>query len=146
MGDGKLTDAGWPRPIINGWPIPWVSPSDDLSTMNLARSAACASGAVCAVCGIGYQDDEEAYVLVKSSDAPASLDGVFIRPMDNGILHKGCLKLALGRCPELRRLAAAGDLQIVKTVGNDTQIKIEGEEVSALIDGKDCAVVARKDL
>src|SRR3990167_4671270 len=94
----KLTEAGWPRPIVDGWPIPWVSPPNDLSTMDPDREAICASGKICAVCG--EPNNSESYILVKSKSAPKNLSRIRVEAMDNGILHRKCLLLALERCPE----------------------------------------------
>lgn len=143
----KLTKTGWPRPVVNGLPIPWVSPSDKLSTMNSARAAACASGAVCAVCGEGYADDEPAYVLVTATDAPADIASVDVQAMDNGILHKRCVQLALAMCPKLKSMIAEGRLQIVSTTGNNASVIIDDEGTpKARVDGADCAVVDRASL
>jgi hypothetical protein len=137
----NLTRSGWPRPIVDGLPVPWVSPSDDLGSMDGARSAACASGAICAVCGGDYAETEDAYVLVKAADQPRNMAAVEVHAMDNGILHRRCVLLAMARCPELRRLAVAGVLQVVKTKGNSARIAIRGGEAKAVVDGADCEVV-----
>lgn len=138
---GNLTSAGWPRPIVGGLPIPWVSPSDDLSRMNVARAAACASGAICAVCGGDYGDDEDAYVLVEGADQPAAIADVDVQAMDNGILHKRCLQLALSRCPKLRQLRIDGRLQVVRTKGNAANPIVREAKVHAVISGEECETV-----
>lgn len=137
-----LTRTGWPRPVVGGLPIPWVSPSDDLATMNGARAIACSSGAVCAVCGEGYEEDETAYAFVKEKSLPDDLGVGAIRAMDNGILHQRCARLALAVCPKLKSLVREGMLQIVKTAGNiATPMSVEDGELAAMIDGKDCEAV-----
>lgn len=141
-----LTRSGWPRPIIDGWPIPWVSPAESLSTMNNSRVAACASGAICAVCGDGYSDDEQAYAFVKATEVLPDLSSVAVQPMDNGILHKRCAQLALARCPELKRLFAAGDLQIVAMTGNSAEVILGDGRPKGRVDGADCAVISRETL
>src|SRR5690349_14585779 len=117
-----LTKAGWPRPVVDGWPIPWVSPSDDLSSMNSARAAACASAAICAVCGEGFDHDEECYALVQSDNAPA-LETVLVQAMDNAFMHRKCVRLALSVCPKLKELHSGGFLQAVKTTANSARVK-----------------------
>lgn len=139
---GELTRAGWPRPIVNGFPVPWVSPSDKLAEMDTARAAACASGAICAVCGGDYGDDEPAYVLVQSAEKPLAVAEVDVQAMDNGILHKRCLQLALARCPKLRSLHAGGLLLVVRTSGNSARpTQDQDGGLKAVLDGATCALV-----
>ena len=142
-----LTKTGWPRPIVNGFPVPWVSPAESLSTMNLGRAAACASGSICAVCGEGYSDDEAAFALVTGPSLPPSLEGGMVQAMDNGILHKRCLQLALAMCPKLKSLTEDGMLQIVETKGNIAQVNVDDTgEAKAVLDGEDCKPIDRAAL
>lgn len=120
--DAKLTEAGWPRPIVDGLPIPWVSPPHDLSQMNPSRFSACASGAVCAVCGLGFQNDETAYSLVKEKEQPPEVSGV--QAMDNAVMHDRCVRLSLKVCPKLNELRAAGELYLVKVLGNNARVVV----------------------
>jgi len=133
----KLTKAGWPRPIIDGWPIPWVSPSDDLSTMNPARERICADGKVCAVCG--EENGGTSYILIRSNRPPKDLSKVRAHAMDNGVLHRRCAALAIARCPELSRLQSNGLLQIVKCKTSDIRPR-------ATLDGAKCEIVSRAAL
>lgn len=147
MTAGEMTEAGWPRPQVDNLPVPWVSPADDLSAMHPARAAACASGAICAVCGLGYDDDDDAYVLVHAMEAPEDLSAVDVQAMDNGILHFRCLRLALGRCPKLRSLRDQGALQLVKTKGNSATVVLdENERPVAYLAGQDCEAVSLDSL
>lgn len=135
--DDDLTDAGWPRPIVDGWPVPWVSPKHELSRMHDARAAASATGAVCAVCGLGYQDGETAYVLVKA-DAPPGPDDQAAQAMDNAIMHERCARLAVAVCPKLKRLRSDGRLRVLRTVGNRATIVPDDDGVfHAQIDRED---------
>lgn len=144
MSEGKLTASGWPRPVVGGLPIPWVSPADDLSTMNAARAAACASGAVCAVCGVGYDEGQEAFAFVRGEALPADMSTGTVRAMDNAIMHGRCARLALAVCPKLKSLVAGGLLQIVRTVGNvATATVVKDGELAAMLDGGDCSPVDR---
>lgn len=139
---GKLTEAGWPRPIIGGLPIPWVSPPNDLAQTNAAREAACASGAICQVCGLGYQDGDPAYVVVRAKKRPKRMDKTLVWAMDNGVLHKDCLLLALARCPKLRGLRAEGLLMVVKTTGNSAKPRRNSKRhLQAVFAGSDCEIV-----
>lgn len=119
-----LTAAGWPRPVFDGWPVPWVSPQGRLSKMDDGRLAACAAGAVCAVCGHGYgvvddPDDpgetigEKAYALARAVPDDTGPDSA-VRAMDNAVMHERCLRLALARCPALLKLTREGVLLVLR--------------------------------
>lgn len=129
--DGQLTEAGWPRPRHNGWPIPWLSPKDNLAVTDSAREAACASGAVCAVCGLGFQADETALLLVNPPQGPnvgrfmpgdviSPADGGVITSIDNGVMHRRCTRLALAYCPKLVELLEADDLVVVEVIAHNS--------------------------
>lgn len=139
----RLTKTGWPRPIVGGLPIPWISPSDELSTVNPARSASCASGAVCGVCGEGFVDIEVAWCFVRKETVPYDMSDGWIRPMDNSVMHKRCAQLALKHCPKLKQLTADGNLAIIATGGNLCEIQPadEAKGIYGLIPGKYCVMV-----
>lgn len=141
-----LTRTGWPRPIVNGLPIPWISPADSLATTNHYRHAACASGAVCAVCGEGYREEEEAFVVVNEANLPDDLTGGEVWAMDNGIMHRRCLHLALKMCPALVRAQAVGLLKIIRTIGNAAETRLKDDKPHAVIDGALCEVVEFSEL
>lgn len=141
-----LTEAGWPRPIVDGWPIPWVSPSESLSDMNKARAAAAASGAICAVCGKDHADGGEAFALVKAADVLADLAAVDVQPMDNGVMHRACLLLALSKCPALKRLIEADELRIVRVPVNAARVVVKRGSPKARFDGADCELIDRAAL
>jgi hypothetical protein len=131
MSEGALTPAGWPRPVVAGWPVPWVSPDRALGVMNDGRYAACASGAVCAVCGQGYQMGAYGVALVKVEPGeglpdPLPADGG-LTPMDNAVLHGPCARLAVSTCPALVRLREEGALAAVLTPGNAAVVVVERE-------------------
>jgi hypothetical protein len=137
-----LTKSGWPRPVVEGFPIPWVSPSEDLSTMHPGRAAACASGAICAVCGEGFGEGDQAIALVKSDNVPA-LKTVLVQAMDNAFMHHRCARLALSVCPKLKSLHSSGLLQAVKTAANNARVKVDKKRhVVGFLDGADCELVA----
>lgn len=127
-----MTDAGWPRPIVGGWPIPWVSPADNLSTMDSEREAICSAGKICAVCG--EANGATAYILIRAKNQPADLSSVRAQAMDNGVLHRKCLMLALKHCPELLRLQKRGLLQIVKCKTAEIRAR-------ATLDGAKCEII-----
>jgi len=130
--DGALTEAGWPRPRHNGLPIPWLSPRDALAKTDSARLAACASGGVCAVCGLGFQAEEHALLLINPPTGPNGgrfmpgdtiepADGGIITSIDNGVLHPRCARLALAYCPKLRELLEDDDLVCVQVVAHTSE-------------------------
>lgn len=125
---GGLTDAGWPRERVDGWPIPWISPRRQLSQTDESRLQACASGAVCAVCGLGYQADETALAITRPPDnmnlqpgdvvTPAEGAEFGITPIDNGVLHRHCARLALIYCPKLNELLEDDELIVLEVVAH----------------------------
>lgn len=125
-----LTDPGWPRPNINGYPVPWVAPVENLGEVNDGRRLASTGGAVCQICGLGWtspERDGEAYALVPMTSAaraaltpgePISLvigERVVI-PLDGAILHWRCMRLTLAMCPHLR---GRDDLVVIEVPAND---------------------------
>lgn len=134
----RLTSAGWPRPVIGGLPIPWVSPPDDLSQTSGARKEACASGAICQVCGLGYDDGEPAFALVHHEGKVPAIETVRVNTMDNAVMHLRCIKLALAFCPKLKALRAEGKLQAIRTEGNLATPKWIKGDLTAVLDGHDC--------
>lgn len=127
---GPLTESGWPRPRHEGWPVPWISPRDNLSTTDLNRLQACGTGSVCAVCGEGYQEDEKALLLVNTPVGPnggrflpgdviaPDGDGGIITGIDNGVMHVRCARLALAYCPKLRQLLEDDDIVCIEVVAH----------------------------
>lgn len=122
-------------------PIPWVSPPDNLAEMNGPRMTACASGAVCQVCGLGYDDDETAFVLVRrEGDNPPDLSKVVVEAMDNGVLHERCLRVALAWCPRLKKLRADGMLRAVTVEAHAARFKRIKGHPTATFAGTDCQI------
>ncbi len=105
-----LTEAGWPRPIIGGFPIPWVSPAENLGTTNGDRILSTKADLLCQVCGDPLAPDGESVVFVdggrKSKRRHADIDfaEVLCRAMDDAVMHPRCARLAAGRCPRLLKL------------------------------------------
>lgn len=106
MSAGERTPPGWPRPIRGGYPVPWVSPASSLGETIPERREEVLDGLLCQVCGEGHDPDGTAYLLVGD---PASVEdgdptGRSVRLMDDALMHERCARLAVARCPELRRL------------------------------------------
>lgn len=149
--DGALTEAGWPRPRVGRWPVPWISPSLALSKMSPARYEACASGAVCAVCGLGHQETDRAIAIVRLEPGqapPSDLSAGTVLPMDNAVMHRPCARLAVGTCPVLRQLRADGLLLLVEVTAHEAVVESADDDTRhrAAYDGEGCAVVPIEEL
>lgn len=128
MTDGyTLTDAGWPRPRVNGWPVPWVAPAENLGEVNDGRRIASASGAVCQVCGEGWPWDGEAFGFITvAGDFPLIPDDYLtdggmppakkIFFLDGALMHHRCAALTAALCPHIK---AQTNLICVKVPAND---------------------------
>jgi hypothetical protein len=133
-----LTEAGWPRPVVNGWPIPWVTPAEKLSEVNEGRRLASVGGAICQVCGQGFPFDARAYMFVPDSDAVlAELSaGDYIGttigpaarviPLDGAVLHRECARLTAARCPHVRD---RGDLVLLEVPANDADPVFDDDKI-----------------
>lgn len=114
-----LTPAGWPRPVVDGWPIPWVSPAHALATMDIPRLRRAASGKICAVCGLDHQPTDAAYIVVSGPKPPHDVE-TLAQAMDNAVMHLRCLKLAVGKCPTLLRMIRENRLLVLEVISEDT--------------------------
>lgn len=133
-----LTAAGWPRPIVNGYPIPWVAPTTNLSEVNEGRRLASLGGAVCQVCGEGFAYGEEAFAFTWADDDDKLEIGQYLSEvrespaervyfMDGAVLHFRCAKLTAARCPHIRD---ATDLICIRVPANDADpTPVEGKFV-----------------
>lgn len=130
-----LTDAGWPRPRVEGWPIPWVAPTHNLSEVNEGRRLAAVGGGICQVCGEGFAYGEEALAFTTT---PKRLGKAFTRanlPLEHGeylselfapatvimvfdgaVMHRRCAKLTATMCPHIRD---RDDLICLRVPAND---------------------------
>ena len=154
----QLTPAGWPRPRVDGWPIPWVSPPDNLAIMDSARHQAGCTGAVCAVCGEGYPGPVDAYILINTSETglpPEDRSGTELTAMDNAVMHERCVRLALAWCPTLKALVEAGHLVVVRVPANKARPEMaepdgvtgDGDPyVRAVYSGSDAEIVPLSEL
>lgn len=112
-----LTEPGWPRPIIGGYPVPWVAIPDNLGRTDGERFIATKTDLLCQVCGEAHGKHDEVVVFVgtglqtKSGEKidPTKAGDILIRCLDDAILHERCARLAAGRCPALKRKAAASE-------------------------------------
>lgn len=116
----QLTLSGWPRPIIGGWPIPWVSPHSKLSIMSPTRVRRILYNKLCQVCGKKHAKGSRVFMCVDGKDSYLSADAkefhkLYVVPMDHGIMHERCFRLALARCPKLKEKKLSGELVCVST-------------------------------
>ena len=68
--DLTLTDRGWPRPVVNGWPIPWISPAEHLNRIDPERHTETVECALCHVCGEVPEKEEWVYLLINLDTSP----------------------------------------------------------------------------
>lgn len=106
-----LTDRGWPRPRIGGFPIPWAALPDNLGKTDGDRIIATKAYLLCQVCGFGFETPESTAVVfldggLKSKKPYTSvvLPEVLCRAMDDAIMHPRCARLSAGSCPRLKKL------------------------------------------
>lgn len=120
------TERGWPRPFIKGWPIPWVSPAEELKRTHPDRMTEIVDYALCQVCGMKPSPEESVFLLVNGelTDNPEGMDmsTKMVQAMDNAAMHFRCMKLAVGRCPELKRMLAEGKLYLFAAKYSDIKI------------------------
>lgn len=122
---GTFTDRGWPRPIVDGWPIPWVSPTEHLGRTHPDRMKEVVDWAKCQVCGDCHKPWEVVYLLVNkdlTGEPPSNLEGKMLQAMDNAVMHERCVKLATGRCPALRQMRDDGKLILFAAYWRDIKI------------------------
>lgn len=111
--DYVLTESGWPRPRVNGLPVPWVAPTRNLGEVNEGRRVAGVGGGICQVCGRGFEIEDDAYMwtyLPKEWVGPLRPGDSMPRPeepfrysaVDGAVLHERCMKLTKAMCPHIR--------------------------------------------
>ena len=99
---------------MGGWPIPWIAVPYRLGMTYRTRRAKMLELGLCQVCGLGHEEGGEVLMLVNESRVPdGDPAGFEVLAMDDAIMHRRCYRLAVGRCPALRDLRRAGDLQAV---------------------------------
>jgi hypothetical protein len=140
-----LTERGWPRPRIGGYPIPWISLPDDLGKTSVERREQVIRELRCQVCGEGHEDDDEIVTFSRKQ-----LDGRlwpsdegFVLPMDDAIMHERCARLAAGSCPALktlreedRLLAFTAPFSAVVVIRPSAKEVAEGRIKGIEVDGK----------
>lgn len=131
------TERGWPRPIVNGWPIPWVTPTEELRQTSPERMAEVVDRGLCEVCGIAASPADYVYFLVnlENGPIPENMAEKVVQTMDNAVMHHRCLRLALGRCPALRSLKAKGMLVIYRALWGDVGVYSADDEDVLGVDG-----------
>jgi hypothetical protein len=110
-----LTESGWPRPRVNGLPVPWVAPTRNLGEVNEGRRTAGMGGGICQVCGNGFGSDEDAYMWtylpkewvgpLRPGDTLPDLSGEGTDrycALDGAVMHDRCWKLTRAMCPHIR--------------------------------------------
>ncbi len=116
----NLTKHGWPRPVVNGWPVPWVSPAHNLAIMDDKRTRKILNKLICQVCGSGHKATDRVFFCVNALDKdkqkPNALGDFkefyqsIIVVMDHGLMHERCVKLAVNVCPMLKKIGDRAEL------------------------------------
>lgn len=149
----ELTAAGWPRPVVGGYPVPWVAPTENLAEVNEGRQLASVGGATCQVCGLDYAWAEQAYGFVFAGEEglPEPEVGMFVSEivgsssqpiffLDGAIMHFRCAKLSAARCPHI---AGRTDLWCVTVPANDANPRFdEKNRLRPTYPAGDCEFVA----
>lgn len=146
-----LTPAGWPRPRFNGMPIPWVAPAERLSEVNEGRRTASAGGAICQVCGLGWEmDNLDAYgfAVISHEDRrtiqpETSIEdlvgpGVTVYFLDGAIMHLRCAKITARMCPHVYK---RDDLVMLRVPANDADPQWIDKTLRATYSSEDCTYV-----
>ena len=145
-----LTEPGWPRPNIGGYPVPWVAPAERLSEVNEGRRLASIGGSICQVCGLSFKYGAMAYGFVEMTPAVRGLDpGAYLGSvygsaapvtlLDGAVLHIDCARLTAVMCPHVRDR----DLAMVEVPANDADPQIDFEGVlRPTYPAGDCKVVS----
>lgn len=111
---------GLPRPLWQGLPVPWVSQAEDLGDIDVFRRATAIFLRLCAVCGLALGD--EATVYWRPIDR-ITIDGVAV--------HVGeCAQLTETKCPSIRGLRRAGELETA-VVATATLCPVDAGESAA---------------
>lgn len=135
-----LSDSGWPRPSTGRYPIPWVSPVENLGEVNEGRRLSSIGGGVCQVCGEGYAYGDFAYGFTTLTEdgerrefqevqievgqyltevlPPATV----ILFLDGALMHHRCAKLTAAMCPHVRDRK---DLICVRVPANDATPRVD---------------------
>lgn len=143
-----LTDPGWPRPNVNGVPIPWVAPAENLGEVSEGRRLASVGGSVCQVCGLSFAAPDWAYALVRVSPAAAAalepgepislvIGDRIVIPLDGAVLHWDCMRLTRASCPHVR---GRDDLVVVMVPANDADPVDDGGVLRPSYSSGDCIV------
>lgn len=91
---------GFPRPITDGLPTPWISREGDLGDVDALRRTAAVGLRLCQVCGFELGITARVYWRVGDRIV---IDGAAVHP-------DHCAHLAERHCPELRSLEGQGRL------------------------------------
>lgn len=136
-----LTEKGWPRPLVGAdkLPVPWVSPPADLSQVIPERMSEVVDYGLCQICGLEPEPNEKVYLFVnlESGPKPEQMEDKIVQAMDNAILHERCMRLAIGRCPCLKKLRANKMLVMYSTVYSNVKIFTADDDGDILgVDGE----------
>lgn len=91
--DAPVSEAGWPRPALEGLPVPYITPVTSgrpwWGLTHGARVVRCQNQWCCQVCGFGLPP--RAWVLVNT----------FGDVLSSSAMHEKCLQMSTSTCPHL---------------------------------------------
>jgi hypothetical protein len=134
------TEKGWPRPVIGGRPIPWVSPPENLRMTHPERMEEIVECGLCQVCGEVPDREEDVYLLINLAlgvpPEGSDLAEKTLQAMDNAMMHKRCYELATSNCPVLRSLDHSKTLAVYRTQWKKVRV-YDCSDPFLGVDGKD---------
>ncbi|MDT8913475.1 hypothetical protein [Amycolatopsis sp. PS_44_ISF1] len=102
--DRPVSDAGWPRPVLEGRPVPYVTPVTAghpwWRLTHGPRLLHCQNDWCCQVCGQGLE--ASGWVVVDPRGMVQT----------DAAMHERCLRLATAACPHLLAVAAQRAAQV----------------------------------
>lgn len=107
--DRPVSDLGWPRPVLDGRPVPYVVPVTAghpwWRLTHGERLLRCQNGWCCQVCGLGLE--LAGWVVIDVHGAVGT----------DAAMHERCLRLATAACPHL--VGQGGALRAVRVRRSD---------------------------
>jgi hypothetical protein len=105
--------------------------------MDAARKLALLDTRACQVCGVCHNPGDLVFLCVSTPvdaegrpvDRPE--DATAVVPMDEALMHERCMRLAVGRCPQLLELRKMGRLLVLRVPVDDVLVRDE-EQVARL--------------
>jgi hypothetical protein len=119
--------------------------------MDAARKVALLDTRMCQVCGVCHSPGDLVFLCVQTPvDGQGQYvarpeDATAVVPMDEGLMHERCARLALSRCPRLQHLRKERSLLVLRVPVDDVSV-LKEEQVALIaravvVDNRTCQVV-----